>query len=364
MTAPVLDCSFAVQTGWTVDGDPIKFGHGEDSLTIDVDIATATMVRIEVDGDASLIDRIEYDCNISDTIMWNWVDSSDTSHQMNTGIEETTNEDLTKHVSITVGGVMDSTIKMFLTYISSYSSTQRVFSNFRVYDANNELLNMEIQMERFELPRDDWYDEDGRIYKDVIIENLNACEAKLLEIQALDAFEIQPPDISSTIYPDVTLSSDEKAIINLRSFCQIMGLANYPLEIDLSARRVNRVTYFDSSYNFNSIVNSDIEGLSDSNTLVYIDTTTNTPKATNSTVTALGGIFIGMYKDGIIYSIHSEGRMNLNLMYLLGNIGRRTGRKEVGKDSSAVMDGNRMVGYGDGESYMGTKSFNFTDYGV
>ena len=61
-------------------------------------------------------------------------------------------------------------------------------------DKNN---NNAYIVEELVLPRPDWYDAEGRIYKDALIENFNAIEDKLLELTRLDAFSVQPPDLSS-----------------------------------------------------------------------------------------------------------------------------------------------------------------------
>ena len=83
---------------------------------------------------------------------------------------------------------------------------------------------MTNKISRFTLPRKDWYDNQGidsdtgeiigRIYKDVLIENFNAIEQKLIEISKLDAFDINLPDLSKIVYPDVTLDSEDDCIVN------------------------------------------------------------------------------------------------------------------------------------------------------
>ena len=90
------------------------------------------------------------------------------------------------------------------------------------------------RMENFELPRDDWYDEEGRLYKDVIIENLNALENKLIELSGINITNIPLPDISNIEYPDTDLNSDESSIVNLKSFLNITNTVNYPTECSFS----------------------------------------------------------------------------------------------------------------------------------
>ena len=74
---------------------------------------------------------------------------------------------------------------------------------------------MANKLSRFSLPRKDWYDNQGtdpdtgeiigRIYKDVLIENFNAIEQKLIEISKLDAFDVNLPDFSKIVYPLLTI---------------------------------------------------------------------------------------------------------------------------------------------------------------
>ncbi len=366
MTQPLLEFEYVAQTGWTTSGSPTGFGKGKNSITIDVDNSTATILRVSVSGDASKVAKIEYDCNLSGTSLWAWVDAESTPHQGATGITETTNEDLTYHVSVNVNGVADEDATMFLTYIS-YSSAQRVLSNFRVYDSNGALLNMTEQLQPFVLPRLDWYDEDGRIYKDVLIENFNAIEAKLLEMSKLDPVSVDPPDISGTVFPDVTLESDDDCIVNLKSLAEILKFINYPIEIRVSGNKVVRVAYFDSNYHYNVIQNKTPTGISETNKFIYINTSDNEIKATSSYNTALNGIIIGVYHDGIIRTIHDMSECNLNLMYLLGNMdsysGSFTSSKDNRKSFSNPFNQNRTVGFYNGESQAGTHTGKYIDYG-
>lgn len=367
MTRPSLECAFALPTGWTAEGSLTGFGEGKNSLTINLDIQNATVLRITMEGDASKVAKIEYDCNISGASFWAWVDSESTPHQVLTGLTETTNEDLTYHVKIEVNEVMDEEINMFLTYLDNYSSAQRVLSNFRVYDSNGTLLNMIERLELFVLPRLDWYDEDGRIYKDALIENFNAIESKLLAMSKLDPVAVTPPDVSGTIFPDVTLASEDDCIVNLKSLVSILGLINYPLEIKVSGSKVIRTAYFDSDYQYNVLQNKTPTSISDVNKYVYIDLSDKQIKATSNESTALLGIFLGVYYNGIIRTIHDMTEANLNLMYLLGNMDSYAGSFSSSRDGrrsfSNPLNQNRTVGFYNGESQAGSHTGNYIDYG-
>ena len=54
-----------------------------------------------------------------------------------------------------------------------------------------------MAIDEFELPRLDWHDAEGSIYKDALIENFNTIEAKLIELSGLTPLDIILPDISN-----------------------------------------------------------------------------------------------------------------------------------------------------------------------
>lgn len=221
------------------------------------------------------------------------------------------------------------------------------------------------EMEQFNIPRNDWYDEDGRIYKDVIIENLDACESKLLEIGQLDAINVQRPNFDEIEYPDTTLESDPDCIINLKSFIDITGIVNYPIELSISGKLVKKISYWDSSYNYVTLVSKTPENMSESNPWVYVDTSDKTVKATNDINTANANVFIGKFDGTEIRAVNEKMTVNANLMYLLGNMTRQSGYNVGGNDGRFYNPANnsRMVGFTRKESKTGNKGFNYTDYG-
>lgn len=224
-------------------------------------------------------------------------------------------------------------------------------------------------IERFELPREDWYDEQGRIYKDVLIENLNACEQKLFELQGLDAFDVEPPDISSIVYPDTDLTSDDNCIVNLKSFLEITKLVNYPIELQISGRKIRRVSYWNSNYQYITKTNTIVENASEEAPYVYVDLVDGNIKASNNPATAASGILLGVFENGVIRGIHEGLSVDLNLMYLLANMQRDTGsasRDNVHDNPSNytnLYNSSRAVGYTNGESRAGGHSITYTDYG-
>lgn len=175
-------------------------------------------------------------------------------------------------------------------------------------------------LEKFEIPRKDWYDEEGRIYKDVIIENLNACEQKILELQKLDAFNIEPPNFNTITYPDTTLDSDERSILNLRSFLNIIPVINYPMEVQVSGAMVKKVSYWDSNYTYQTITNTDLKDSIKEMPYVYVNLDDSTVRCTDSPTVACEGVLIGVYKDNNIVSVLDSPSMSLNVYELLANM--------------------------------------------
>lgn len=222
-------------------------------------------------------------------------------------------------------------------------------------------------VEKFKLPRDDWYDEQGRLYKDVIIENLNACEKQLLNIQKFNVIEIEPPDFSKIEYSDSDLDSADDMILNLRSFLNIMDLINYPIELSTSGQTVKKVAFWSSEYKYVVIEGQLVEDISKSKPYVYVDISNNTLKATSDENTAVANIFLGKYENGEIRSIHEAPLANLNLMYLLANMKFDTGAKSTKVSTYQNIynpySSKRTAGIAGGESLAGSVTMYLGDYG-
>ena len=109
------------------------------------------------------------------------------------------------------------------------------------------MANEQQQITNFELPRPDWHDDKGRIYKDALIENFNAIEAKLTDIAELSAVSTDIPDISGVTFEDVTLGSDDEMVVNLRpqasvcvmTFCTSLGVLDIMLLGTKTKERTN-----------------------------------------------------------------------------------------------------------------------------
>ena len=159
-----------------------------------------------------------------------------------------------------------------------------------------------MTLEHFKLPRDDWYDTVstdpetgeivGRLYKEALIENFNAIEAKLNELSGLTAYETQVPDFSNYNYEDVTLDSPNNKVVNLQSFLKIMNLIGVPIECRFTGKLCNKVTYYDKNMRYHTIVNQKLDDLGvDGKVYIILDSSNDTVSAV-SDITDLTNKFL------------------------------------------------------------------------
>ena len=126
------------------------------------------------------------------------------------------------------------------------------------------MTNEQQQITNFELPRPDWHDNKGRIYKDALIENFNAIEAKLTDIAELSAVSTNIPDISGVTFEDVTLGSDDEKVVNLRSFLKLFPIVGYPVECQFTGITAKRVCYWKEDGTYKILSNKKISSANSS----------------------------------------------------------------------------------------------------
>lgn len=175
----------------------------------------------------------------------------------------------------------------------------------------------------FSLPREDWYDEEGRIYKDILIENFNAIQDKLLQISQLSPFNTTPPDITQVVYPDVTLDSPEDKIVNMRSFVDIMKLKGYPLVSSFSSNKIKKIMYYDDNYTLQTMTNVNTTA-TESKPYVFLNYVNNTISASSSEVTPSNSVLIGCFVSGSLRSINGTDYANINLLWALSQMAIET----------------------------------------
>lgn len=176
-----------------------------------------------------------------------------------------------------------------------------------------------MTIEPFVLPRLDWYDKDGRIYKDALIENFNALEAKLTELGQLDAFDNPLPDISALSLKDVTLKDDDNKVVNLRSFLNIFNLINYPIELTFSGTKIKKISYWNSSYAYITRTNV-TTNLTEENKYLFYNFSNSTVRVDDEATIQEGETLLGVYVDGRVINLFTPFIAKLNLMSLLSNM--------------------------------------------
>lgn len=227
-------------------------------------------------------------------------------------------------------------------------------------DNNSELL------EHFALPRLDWYDDKGRINKDALIDNFNAIEAKLNEISRLSAFSIEPPDFTKIQIDDTTLDSADNAIINLKSFIDIMQLKNIPITFTVNGTIITLLQYYDNNYNLVTIRDKKIEGLAtDNNCWVYLNPDTKDIYVTTDNPKLSTDVFLGCYSDSRLYHVGGVGLMDINILEPLSKMSRTTNVTQYNRDTNvqARFVNGRLYGYYGAQSNGNSRYVRFQDQG-
>ena len=239
---------------------------------------------------------------------------------------------------------------------------------------------MANKIDRFTLPRLDWYDNQGidpetgeiigRIYKDVLIENFNAIEEKLIEMTKLDAFDVNLPDLSSIVYPDVTLNSEEDSIVNLRSLMNIMNCRKYPITCDFNGTKCTKMVFYTDDNKIIERLDYQETGASDSKPWVYCNLSNGDVTASASSVTPAGSMFVGCYTNGSIKCNESGYLVGRNVLQALSkmkfqNIGNLTvdGNNAGNRKPKNWTDGGDTVGWSDTERHSGSFTFTRCKYG-
>lgn len=182
-----------------------------------------------------------------------------------------------------------------------------------------------MTLEHFKLPRDDWYDTVstdpetgeivGRLYKEALIENFNAIEAKLNELSGLTAYETQVPDFSNYDYEDVTLDSPNNKVVNLQSFLKIMNLIGVPIECRFTGKLCNKVTYYDKNMRYHTIVNQKLDNLGvDGKVYIVLDSSNDTVSAVSDITDLTNKFLLGVYDNGRVYNLRSTGLVDINIL--------------------------------------------------
>lgn len=225
--------------------------------------------------------------------------------------------------------------------------------------------------EYFKLPREDWYDEKGRIYKDALIENFNALEQKLLQLARLSAFITEAPDISGIEFEDVNLEdSEDNKLVNLKSFLTIMNLINFPTELTFSGKTCTKLSYWSEEYRYVTLTNKKIP-CSDALPYIYFNFATKEFIANNSEETLENCKFIGYYTDNKIIGMYNDDYININALYYLANMNIDTysktyssgTRESSDRDSGYIANGRWIGGANTNTRTSGSNAVVYKDTG-
>lgn len=225
-----------------------------------------------------------------------------------------------------------------------------------------------MAIDNFSLPVPQWYDSENRIYKDRLIENFNAIEAKLIELSKLDAFRVEPPDFSNIDIPDTTLSSSDDSVVNLKSFVDITGTLGYPVACEFEGTTCKRVALWTTEYKY--IIKSDIAtGADETNRFVFVDRITGDISVSANPARPDNGTLIGVYCDNKVIGIYDDIDIGLNILELLANmkqsISTHTPRGVVNNNATMQYGTNgRVVGWIVRESKARANNVILRDVGV
>lgn len=193
------------------------------------------------------------------------------------------------------------------------------------------------KIQKFELPRLDWYDQIstdeqtkeiiGRIYKDALIENFNAIEDKCLELQGLNVLDISIPEPTGFVYDDSDLeTSEDNQVVNLRSLIKILDLEGYPLELSFNGTVCSTCKFYKliestdpdkEDIKIISIKNVDTKATATSK-YIYIDVQNETIlSSTSSSLASSRYKFAGMFVNNRI--IHQRSQLYPSSTTIKGN---------------------------------------------
>lgn len=175
----------------------------------------------------------------------------------------------------------------------------------------------------FTLPYTDWYDEQGRIYKDVLIKNFNAIEDKIKEINNINLQSFTIPDLSSVEYEDVSLADVETdkvtKILNLRSFLSICDIINFPLYVKTAnGNKVTTVELWGSDYKYHKI-NCNVSA-TESNPFIMLDVSDYS--VSNSNTFDSTKVLLAVLKDNKLVTNFMDTPGNVNFQKVLADQAR------------------------------------------
>lgn len=218
-------------------------------------------------------------------------------------------------------------------------------------------------MEVFKLPRLDWYDSDGRIYKDALIENFNAIEEAFLELQSLGNLEIEDVNWNNVHLADVTLSSDNNKIVNLRSLINILKLDSMCFNESFTGKKCNSIEYYKGGVKKTltnktlTLAEGDFIFLSVANDRLDVVKPANVANKISSEPTA---ILVGQYAGGQVNIKGSSKKINYNILDVLAKMKTTPVPFQTGSNRVHFMNFDRVSGRRLGVAIMNTHAGTYS----
>lgn len=230
-----------------------------------------------------------------------------------------------------------------------------------------------MAIDKFKLPREDWYDTEGRIYKNALIENFNAIEQKLFDLVALNPIDIILPDIANKDYEETTLESPDTKVVNLRSFIKIMNLVGFPIVCNFVGKELKTLSYYDKEYKPHTIVKPDISDIGDEDgnrkKFVLLNYTTHTVYVSENAKPNAEDVLIGVYDkatDSIVCIRHeNQNYVDIDVLSVLSNMKVEPFTNRTYKNSGATtwFNKGRIIGEWYNGKYGWDSDTTFYDYG-
>lgn len=166
-----------------------------------------------------------------------------------------------------------------------------------------------------------WHDDQGHVFKDKLIEAFNYIEEKINSLSTIAVGNFDIIDVSNHSYPDVTLQDledDSTKIINLKSYCDIMGLVNFPLVVETDGGfKVTKVKYINSDYETVTIEPDGGVTANEDTPFIHLDT--DLVEIIASATFKSDKPLLAVYKNGELITNNTKLPANVNFMKVLSD---------------------------------------------
>lgn len=179
-------------------------------------------------------------------------------------------------------------------------------------------------MEQFKLPRNDWYDSDGRMYKDALIENFNAIEKAFQDLTELGAINIQDINWDNVHLTDVTLNDANNKIVNVSSLVDLMNLDGIAFNEAFEGKKCINIEYYKNK-NKKHLTNINLSNLAEGDFIwLSIDNDRLDIVKPGSIATKIAGeptgIIVGQFISGVVQTRYTGQKIQYNVLDVLSKM--------------------------------------------